>query len=184
MLDKPRILYWDSAVFLSHLNGIPGRQEIIQDVITEIAEDKRSIIYTSSVSIVEVTHVQHEKEKWRLDPVAEEAINRMWEDKSVIRIADDGVHIAEMAKKLIRDAIPNEWSLKPKDATHLATAAWLDKNVNPISEFNTYDKKLFKYGPMIGIHICEPHVLQVRMNLKDKEIENREENKEDMPASE
>ena len=63
----------------------------------------------------------------------------------------------------MRDAIPAGWVLKPKDAVHFATALWLDKNVEHIDEIHTYDKKLEKYEVMVGIHICEPYVLQGRM---------------------
>lgn len=58
--------------------------------------------------------------------------------------------IATIARNLIRDAIPHNWELKPKDVTHLATAEWVDQNLSPVSEFHTYDTKLAKYEAMMA----------------------------------
>ena len=163
MPDNSRVLYWDSSVFLSWVNEIPSRVPIIEDIHAEIIEENNSIIYTSVESIVEVSHADSEKRQQKLDPTIEERINNMWEDISFVKVVDNVPHIAEIAKRLMRDAIPQSWILKPKDAIHLATAMWLDKNVEHIDELHTYDSGLSKYAAMIGIHICEPHVLQARM---------------------
>jgi predicted nucleic acid-binding protein len=164
MPDKARVLYWDSSVFLSWVNDMPSRVPIIQDIHTEIMDSDNSMVYTSVESIVEVANADSEKEKKTLDPNVEEILNGMWEDNSFVTIVDNIPHIAEIARHLMRDAIPQGWVLKPKDAIHLATAMWLDKNVRRIDEFHTYDHGLPKYEAMIGIHICEPHVLQTRMD--------------------
>lgn len=161
-----RIIYWDSCVFLSHINGMPDRIQTINDVLNEVGEDANSIILTSSESIVEVAHALYEKEQKQLDTEIEAAIDAMWDDTDIVEMIDNGPHIAKIARKLIRDAIPNGWVLKSKDAVHLASAMWYDKYVKPIGEFHTYDKKLFKYAPMIGVHIDYPHVLQYRMGFE------------------
>jgi predicted nucleic acid-binding protein len=155
-------LYWDSNVFLSHLNGVPERIKTIRDLIQEIEENESSCILTSSESIVEVAHVLDEKMNGRLDPRVEEAIDAMWQNHKLIKMIDNGHHISTLARNLIRDAIPQKWKLSPKDAVHLASAYWYNKNVCPIDEFHTYDTKLYKFEAMIGIHICEPYVKQMR----------------------
>jgi predicted nucleic acid-binding protein len=161
------IIYWDSNVFLSFINKIPDRIQIIRSILYEISKDPRSFILTSSESIVEVANAAYEKLQSRLDPEVEQAIDAMWEDSSIVKMIDNGPHISMIARRLTRDAIPNNWVLKPKDAIHLASAYWYDKNVNSIQEFHTYDNKLHKYSPMIGIHICYPHTSQYRMDLKE-----------------
>jgi predicted nucleic acid-binding protein len=163
MPDNSRVLYWDSSVFLSWVNETPSRAPIIEDIHAEITKGNNSIVYTSVESIVEVANADSEKQQQKLDPAVEERINNMWEDISFIKVVDNIPHIAKIARRLMRDAIPQGWILKPKDAIHLATAMWLDKNVENIDELHTYDTGLPKYEAMIGIHICEPHVLQARM---------------------
>jgi len=168
MHSSKRVIYWDSNIFLSYINGIPDRLQTIQDVLDEIVDNDKSFILTSSESIVEVAHASHEKNHSVLDPSAEEAIDAMWNDTSNVRIIENGSHIARMARDLIRDVIPNDWVLKSKDAVHLASALYYDKNVGELSEFHTYDDKLFRYETMIGIRIDYPHVLQHRMDLDSK----------------
>lgn len=165
MPSNGRVIYWDSNVFVSYINGIPERLQTIKDMLAEIVDDQQSFILTSSESIVEVSHAADEKVQSRLDPTVEAAIDAMWNDTSVVRIIDNGPPIAHMARDLIRDSIPHGWTLKPKDAVHLASAFWYDQNVDDLNEFHTYDDRLFKYEAMIGIRIDYPHVLQHRMNL-------------------
>lgn len=171
MPNNGRVIYWDSCVFLSHINGIQDRIQTINDVLNEINEDRNSIILTSSESIVEVAHALYEKEQNRLDPEVEVAIDTMWDDSNIVAMIDNGPHIARRARKLIRDAIPHGWVLKPKDAIHMASAYWYDYYVGSIDEFHTYDDKLFKYQVMIGINIDYPHVLQYKMNIKGNDDE-------------
>lgn len=170
-----RVVYWDSNVFLSYINGIPERVPTIRDVLAEMQESSKNFILTSSESIAEVTHMTQERTQGRLDPAAESKINAMWEDTSTVRIIDNGSHIAFIAQELIRDVIPDRWSLQPKDAIHLASAYWYDQNVGELREFHTYDQGLFKYQTMIGIHIDYPHVLQHRMNLEGENDIKQEE---------
>jgi predicted nucleic acid-binding protein len=163
-----RILYWDSCVFLSHINGMPERIQTITDIINEISENDKSIILTSSESIVEVAHAIYEKKQNRLDPEIERTLDEMWADSSVVKIIDNGTHIARLGRSLIRQSIPNGWKLTPKDAIHLASAMWHNRNVRKIDEFHTYDDKLNKFQTMIGIQIGHPHVLQYRMNFEEE----------------
>jgi predicted nucleic acid-binding protein len=161
MANKPQI-YWDSNAFLSLLDGIPSRASALSDLIIEIRQQK-GFILTSSESIVEVANVAEEKLHGRLDPDVEAKIDRMWNNHELIKMIDNGPHIAPIARRIIRDAIPNGWSLKPKDAVHLASCYWYNKFVYRVDEFHTYDDRLCKFEVMIGVHICEPHVQQMRL---------------------
>jgi len=165
MPNKGRFLYWDSCVFLSHINGMPDRVQIINNIISEINDDPDSVILTSSESIVEVSHAVTEKEQKRTDPKIEAAIDAMWDDANIVKMIDNGPHIAKLARTLIRDAIPNGWTLKSKDAIHLASALWHNRYVGKVDEFQTYDDRLFKYKDMIGIQIEYPHVMQYRIDF-------------------
>ena len=129
MPNDGRVIYWDSCVFLSHINGMPDRIQTINDVLDEISEDRDSIILTSSESIVEVAHALYEKEQNRLDAEVEAAIDAMWDDSNIVEMIDNGPHIARIARTLLRDAIPHGWVLKSKDAIHLASAHWYDRFV-------------------------------------------------------
>ncbi len=162
-MPTSRQIYWDSSVFLSLLNGMPSRAPILRDIMAEIESDKDSFILTSSESMVEVAHVADEKTKSRLDPKVEALIDEMWAMDKIVKIIDNGPHIATIARTLVRDGIPHKWTLRPKDAIHLASAHWYNKNVHRIEEVNLYDKALFKYETMVGIHICEPHIQQMRL---------------------
>ena len=153
-------LYWDSNVFLSLLNGMPSRDSTIRGIMQETEKQRDSFILTSSESIVEVAHVADEKFRSRLDPRVEALIDEMWAMDKVVKFIDNGAHISPIARRLIRDAIPQGWVLTAKDAVHLASAFWYNQKVHRIDEFHTYDNGLFKYEAMIGIHICEPHVRQ------------------------
>jgi predicted nucleic acid-binding protein len=156
-------IYWDSNVFLSLLDGIPSRINALRDLIAELKDTPNGFILTSSESIVEVSNVADEKTNGRLDPKFEIMIDKMWNNHHLIKMIDNGPHIAPIARRLIRDAIPQGWALKPKDAVHLASCYWYNRHVCRVDEFQTYDGKLIKFAAMIGVHICEPHVQQMRL---------------------
>lgn len=170
MTSKPRTLYWDSSVFLSHLNAHPDRKQVIDSVIAEIRENKDSIILTSSESIVEVNCAADERTQGKTNPKIEKIIDAMFNETAIVRIVDNGPHIAISARRLIRDVIPQGWVLKPKDAVHLATAQWLSEHGILVNEINTYEPSWKKYETTVGIHIEEPHVVQYRMKENGQEI--------------
>lgn len=165
MTNVPRLIYWDSCVFLAYINEEPGRVDILDEILNEISDDKDDSIITSVESIVEASFGAVEKNLGVLDPDVERRIDSLWADRSVLTLVEVNEEIARIARNLLRDAIPNNWALKPKDAIHLATAQWVDRNASPVSEFHTYDTKLEKYQTMMGIHIVEPYVVQHRMSI-------------------
>mgnify|MGYP000946640212 CR=1 FL=1 len=161
MINKPRLVYWDSCVFLSYVNGPEDRLQVIETLWDEITESNGTI-YTSVITLTEVAYASIERDRRIIDQGIEDKIDTMWEDASVM-VSELHPEIARIARGLMRSALPNSWILKPNDAIHLATASWINNAVQPISEIQTYDEDLKKYGPMIGIPICEPHVLQARL---------------------
>ncbi len=154
---KSRFIYWDSCVFLAYIRKEPERIDTINSLWHEIVENEGDKIITSSLSIVEVTHVASEKLRKKLDLQVEQAIDDLWKDKSIIMV-EFSPSIAFIARKLQRDALVQNLSLKPYDSVHLATAKWMVESGYSISEFHTYDLKLLaKYTGMLGIDICEPN---------------------------
>jgi len=158
MKNNDSLIYWDSCVFLSYINAEPERVNIIEDVWRNILNDKNKVL-TSTISIVEVAHGSEEKINWKLDPSIMSLIDQIWSDPS-INLVEFNEAIAEIARDLIRDSLPKKQILKSKDAIHLATAIWINKNFRPLNIFFTYDEGLIKYGPEVGFIICQPYALQ------------------------
>lgn len=150
--DKKRLyVYWDSCVFLSYIQDDASRITAIEGVWEEISKNKESKIITSSVSILEVAFAAYEKTGGILDAAIAEKLDRMWHDPSIL-LVEAAPFIMFRARDLMREAIAasrGEWSLKPLDAVHLATAQWT-ANSHPISEFHTYDTSLKKYANLLG----------------------------------
>jgi predicted nucleic acid-binding protein len=161
MKSDTSLVYWDSCVFLSYINDEPGRSKVINDLFAEVEKGNGKIL-TSTVAIVEVACASHERTSSILSLEIQELLDQLWMDSN-ISLVEVNQQIAELARQLIRDAIPNSWVLKPKDAVHLASALWIDKNVSKVNEFITYDTDLTKYQTMIGILVKEPYLLQQRL---------------------
>lgn len=161
MKSENTLIYWDSCLFLSYINNEPGRSNVIEDLWDKVESDKGKVI-TSTIAIVEVACASYERKNSSLSPEIQSQINNIWSDPS-ISLVEVNQQIAELARQLIRDAIPNGWVLKSKDAVHLASALWIDRNISRVGEFCTYDAELTKYQSMIGINIKEPHVDQPRL---------------------
>jgi predicted nucleic acid-binding protein len=161
MKNEIQLTYWDSCVFVSYINGEPGRVDVIDNLFDEI-HNKNEKIVTSTLTIAEVNCANFEKDKRVLDDEIEKIIQGIWDDP-VINLVEVNQQIAIIAKDLIRSSIPNGFSLKPMDAIHLASAQWIDRNIMKIKEFCTYDNRLEKYQAIIGIHINTPHVEQPKL---------------------
>lgn len=161
MKNNARLIYWDSCIFLSHINSEPEREIIIESLWDELEKEQGHVI-TSTVAIVEVSHGSCEKSSGRLDSSIESAIDNIWCDP-LISIVELNQPIAELARNLIRDAIQKGWNLKSKDAIHLASASWIDRNISHLDEFHTFDETLDKYGPILGFQIKRPHVDQLKL---------------------
>ena len=160
-----RYLYWDSCVFSAYIGQEPGRVDIVQAIWDDIAQTRGDKIITVSLTVAEVAYIATEKIRTPqrprrvLDPQAEAKLDAIWDSPSV-QLVDPPIQIMKMARDLMRKAVPRDWVLKPYDAVQLATAQWVNEEIHPILVYHTYDDKLDKYAPMIGIPIERPRVLK------------------------
>lgn len=163
MLINPKYyLYWDACIFIAHLNKEPERFETIEALWDEIVKKEGQVV-TSAISIVEVARAQQEKDTQLLDPAIETKLDAMWRDPLILTV-DVTSHLLFAARKMMRDDLLRGGALKPLDAIHLATAAWINRNApTRIDEFHTYDPDLKRFALDIGINIIEPTVQQPRL---------------------
>lgn len=157
MADQ-RSVYWDANAFLHYVNG---RAEYLP-VLEALLSNSAVTIYTSVMSIVEVSFGGVEQTRRRLDPAVEGRINDLWANSDTI-VVDCQNEIAEGARRLMRETFPRGWRLKPPDAIHLATAQWLIDTGVRIDEFHTYDADLYKYSGVVGFTICAPNTAQLNL---------------------
>jgi predicted nucleic acid-binding protein len=159
-----RYIYWDACVFIDHYARTPGRAEEIKRVWADLVdEDKDNRIVTCTLAIAEVAYSQEERARNVLDAQTTVSLDAMWNDPSIL-LVEVPQFLMTKARDLIRrckahgmSLRPQEnWVLKPADAVHLAAAMWVNEEINPIQEFNTYDSHLFKYAPLVGFPIKEP----------------------------
>lgn len=161
----PRYLYWCSCVFLDYISNTPGRAEEIKRVWDDLTQDRDNRIVTCTLSIVEVTYTTQEKTSGILEAEAVARLDTMWNDPAILFV-EMPQYLMTKARDLMRSAKSHganlrpreDWNLKPGDAMHLAAAMWVHGEVSPVSEFHTYDERLFKYQALTGFPIHEPHV--------------------------
>jgi len=147
-----RRVYWDSNVFLSAINATKERLPIIEAILDDCDHGDVEI-YTSVLSITEVAFADSEKQYRQLSAETKARIDKLWVPPSPIKLEEISQHIANEAKHLMRQAIPEGWSLKPADAIHLATA-----KRRIVNEFHTYDTdRLAKFSKITGYPVVQPH---------------------------
>lgn len=162
MPGNRKCVYWDSCAFLSYVNAIPARMPALEALLEQAAAGEITI-YASTLSHVEVAFANTEKQSDTLSPEIERQINSLWADANLVTSVELHPAIALIARRLMRDALAIGQSLKPPDATHLATAQWLsDVGIN-VDEFHTYDKGFSKYAAVVSFAIVEPYVQQPRL---------------------
>lgn len=142
--------YWDACVPLAYIQDEEDRALLIQAMLIE-AENGRYELSTSVLSLTEVAFVEVEKHSGHLDDATVDRIDGLWQPPSPLVAVEFFPQIAIGARNLIRDAVTRDWSLKPPDAIHLATAHHLQ-----VDEFHTYDNKLTKWGELLGFEMKEP----------------------------
>lgn len=131
--DSLKLVYWDSCVFLSMIEGDAERMDGIHSVLDEMKQG-RIKIYTSVLSIAEVTFVKTEREKNALDKAVEERIAALWQPGSPFVLVDVFREIVIDSQKLVRDSLKHGMTIKPPDAIHFATARRVG-----CSDFHTFD---------------------------------------------
>ena len=155
-------IYWDANTFLSYINEHPERLLTLETLL-DTSADGQITIYTSALSQVEVAFAASELQQRALDQEQERRIDALWSDSSTVEIVEYHDGIGGQARALMREAAVSGRSLKPLDAIHLATAQWLLIIGFPISEFHTYDRRLWRFGQSVQFNICEPYIVQPRM---------------------
>ena len=118
-------------------------------------------LVTSTIAQTEVAFALAEQINQAPDEDIEAKIDSLWGDKRAITLIEYHTVIALEARELIRKGLQFNWSLKPLDAIHLATARWFG-----VAEFHTYDKNLFKYEKMTDLRICEPYTGKPRLGAE------------------
>lgn len=157
MPDVRRLIYWDACVFLDWVNGIPEKLPILDAIIDRAGLRGDVEIVTSTLSITEVAIGRLTQAGSGLDPSIEARIDALWTDP-VIKQIEFHRAIAFEARDLVRAVKLSARSLKPMDAIHLATARRIGA-----SEFQTYNDRLLKLPPIVGLPITEPTILQPRL---------------------
>lgn len=152
--DLP-MYYWDACVPLAYIQNEEERAHLVEAMLNE-AEDKRYELFTSVLSVTEVAFVEKEKATGQLDPAALDRIDSLWHPPSPLMLVEYFPQIAVGARDLIRESVSRNWSLKPPDAIHLATARHLQ-----VEWFHSYDEKLEKWGELLGFKVGEPQPFQV-----------------------
>ena len=150
--DHRKIIYWDSGVWLSYINGETERLSAIDPILKESASDKGNCkLYTSVLSQVEVAFARSEQEKQALNSEIEEMIDQLWADTDCLTVVEFHEGIGKIARNLIRDCVSRGWSLQAMDALHLATAAYIKADA-----IHTYDEKWLKLASILDIPIMRP----------------------------
>ena len=155
-------VYWDANVFLSYINGVPDRLPTL-DALLESASSGGISLYTSTLSVAEVAFANSEQQRRVLDPAMEQKIDDLWRVNGPVVPVDFHIGIGRQARRLMRESIANGWSLKPYDANHLATAQWLSETGVAVAEFHTYDRRLRRYGSIVGFTVREPYTAEPRL---------------------
>jgi len=152
-------VYFDADVFLSYVNDDADRVPTIEALLDEGRGASPAIeIFTSELSIVEVAFGAVEQTHKALDAETEGRIDGLWMPGSPVRLVEYYRLIGDDARSLMRLAITKGWSLKPMDAMHLATARRIG-----VTEFYTYDERLYKFDNDVGLKVCKPYTSRPRL---------------------
>ncbi len=166
MTNRKQNLYWDSCVFLKYINN-ESESSIIEELMRR-AESNQVNIFTSTITIAEVTHATQERNQSALDLTIENTLQNLF---SPIKLVDYSITIGFETRNFIRNMMTQSKKIKPIDGIHLTTASWIDRYIVRLDEFHTYDQELKSLYPNnISIKIVEPYVDQ--LPLLDNSIHN------------
>lgn len=151
MPSKVPRFYWDANVFLSYVDGAPGRLPHIEPLFREAEQEKIEIV-TSTASIAEVAFGSVEMDERSLDEEIQKKIEELWVANSPVNLVEISVLIVEDARNIMRAAIPDHAKVaKPMDAIHVATAIRMEADV-----FHSYDEPLRRIARRNGLKAEEP----------------------------
>ncbi len=146
------VAYWDSCLFLDYFNRSPRGTEIVAPLIAD-ARRRQLVIYTSTLAVTEVAYAAHERERQRLDPQVEDALDHLFRDHTLVLLVDCDLSIALAARDLMRRALLGSRRLKPPDAIHLASAVAIGA-----TEFWSFDETLCRLANDFAIVPAGPPV--------------------------
>lgn len=144
------IIYLDSCVLISYIDGDADRLPVIEELFRRSRASEIELI-TSAVTQVEVAFDSNERAAGELEPTVEAAIDELWRPGSPLEMVEFYEQIGLRARELIRFAVTQGWRLTPLDAIHIATAERLGAE-----RLFTYDDRLPRYSQHVGISIEEP----------------------------
>ena len=150
MPDGPRMIYWDSSVFLHYIEGSPQWMSILDSLLDEASKTGNLVIVTSTLSIVEVAYAKKEKSGRVLDPAVAAGMDALWADRSAVQLVEFDQVIGRHARGLIRRSVETGRKLAPPDAIHLATAA-----IMGVSDCQTMDASMMRWSDL-GFPVQEP----------------------------
>ena len=143
-------IYWDACVFLDYVNGVPEKVPVLTALLDRATPGGDIALITSILSITEVAFGRLDQTGTNFDLSVEQEIDSLWTDPA-IKQAEFHQLIAFEARDLMRVSKLAGIRLSGADAIHLATARRFE-----VSEFHTYDTKLFQQAGHVGFPIREP----------------------------
>jgi len=153
--------YLDANVLLAYISGEADRSDIVEQLLSEAAEGKRSLV-TSTLSIVEVAYAVSDLEI-DLSDASEQAIDELWAPTSPILLVEPSIAVMRRARGFLRKAKGAGRSLKPADSIHLATAV----TVPSMGTLLTYEAENTRilWAEVTGLAVAEPDVEQRQLPL-------------------
>jgi len=149
-MPKPVLRYWDACLFLDTLNKTPGRIDVLEELWYDLGQPNAAdIAVTSILTMAEVAFAAEEKKLHALDSNILAKIDAMWEPP--IQMVEVYSVLTLEARRMMRDAVTQGWSLKAHDAIHFATC-----KARKCTDFLTYDDKLYKYDGRFGFGVKAP----------------------------
>lgn len=153
----PEYVYWDACVVQSYIEKRPGRWPLLRDLLRASVDDAQPLkLVTSTWTVVEVAYFGALEQARQL-PETYQAIRDFW-DSEAIQLIEFHELTAADARDIVRRSHFEQWTIKPKDAVHAASAK--DRGVR---EFHTYDKKFAeRLTQQLGIPAGQPSSLLLR----------------------
>ena len=162
-------LYLDSCVSMSYLNGDVDRVPHIEELLRR-AQRGQSRLHTSILALTEVAYIAEQLSLRTDGSVQDEMIDRLLQNRRLIRLVRFDRAIALDARRLVREAAERRRSqgrnkeqvLKPPDAIHLASA-----KAAGVRTFLSYDTVYAGLRADFGFEFAEPRadIAQGRLSL-------------------
>ncbi len=154
---ESEFIYWDSNVIQSYIEKRAGRWQLLRSLLRASADIAQPIkLVTSTWTVAEVAYFGALESDHAL-PEAYEAIQDFWES-DVIELIELHELIALKAKDIVRQSHFDQYTIKPKDAVHAASAIF-----RGVVEFHTYDMQFAaRLREHYGLSAGPPTSLRIR----------------------